>query len=283
MEKILLVMLAIVMLFNGPVVPGIILVFCPMVLLKLFHNNYKLTKSIIKAISNIPKTVLFYFVLVIILALYSIYVGQFNCENSTLVPLLDRYLKIPKGIFELLTFSLGFPVLLIVIITNRILLKKINNFQAERIKTVFRWAIIFIIIYILLLPLGGYRIYRPYIVRRDTIIPVIIALLFMYGYSSYFLLSYLANKKRIFYGAMLIAATIIYTLSDGTKTKNGNSCERQAFKEIAASKDSVVFLQNFDCTVMSWNKITDPAYSECNASLLYLWHITDRKKLYYQK
>ncbi|GAB2456922.1 hypothetical protein GCM10011375_05220 [Hymenobacter qilianensis] len=48
---------------------------------------------------------------------------------------------------------------------------------------------------------------------------------------------------------------------------NNNQCERAAFQQLAQSREPIVHL-NSDCTVMAWEKITDPLQSDNNAQLL---------------
>lgn len=43
----------------------------------------------------------------------------------------------------------------------------------------FKWIGVFSLFYILLLPLGGYRDYRPNVLRHDTILPITLSLIFV--------------------------------------------------------------------------------------------------------
>jgi hypothetical protein len=51
---------------------------------------------------------------------------------------------------------------------------------------------------------------------------------------------------------------------------------------LAQAPEKVVRLPD-NCTVMSWTKTMNQGDSEVNADLLYLWHVTKEKKLYYQQ
>jgi hypothetical protein len=140
---------------------------------------------------------------------------------------------------------------------------------------------LFTLIYILLLPLGGYRTYRPLILRRDSILPVILGLMYFYSASTYYLLQHLSGPPRRWYIGGVVLFGAIFMNADKLKMTNNNQCERQAFLQLAQSSEPIVHL-NTDCTVMAWEKITDPLQSDYNAQLLEFWGVTKGKKLYYQ-
>jgi hypothetical protein len=290
-SKILLLFLIVVISFNGPLVPGVILIICPWILLNLWYKNYQVIKSnsfinsFFKAISGIPGYLIVYFSIVIVASLYSLYIGTFNSDQTQWnVPILERYTRIPNGIFDLLSLRIGFPLLLAFIGVNYYFLKKrIHDFEAIRILRLIKWVGLFSLIYILLLPLGGYREYRHDIVRRDTIIPITLALIFIYGLSSYYLLSVFQKRTRNIYVAGLTVFLLIFTIADGPETHSNNVCERQALEKIAKSRNNIVAIDSCDCSVVSWVKITDFNDSEYNAEMLRIWGITQEKKLYFQK
>jgi hypothetical protein len=289
--KILLFFLLIIISFNGPLVPGIIMIVCPLVLINLWYNNYpekgkiSFFKKTIASINKIPRYILIYFSIAIFLSLYSLYIGKYNSDGSQWnVPLLERYLRLPKGIYELLTARIGFPLLLLIIGINYYFLKKSkDNPEAGRIISLLGWIVVFSLIYILLLPLGGYREYRHNILRRDTIIPITLALIFIYGLSTYFLLSIFTGKTKNIYILGITVFLLIFTINDGPTTNNNNICEKKAFEKIAGSPEKIVALDSCNCTVMSWQKITDINDSQYKAELLKIWGVTKEKKLYYQK
>lgn len=73
----------------------------------------------------------------------------------------------------------------------------------------------------------------------------------------------------------------IFMNADKLRMTNNNQCERAALQQLAQSPEPIVHLDS-DCTVMAWEKITDPLQSDNNAQLLELWGVTKGKKLYYQ-
>ncbi len=286
--KILWIPLAIIVSLSGPLNPGIALVVSLLLFFDNLKNNYAhssqtgTAKKIISAIKSIPKDYWFYLLPVSIFSLYSLFLGRYNSitiENQIL--LSKMYLRLPAGIYYQFTQDLGFPVLFLILAINSIFIhKKFKTAEGIKILTIFKWIGIFSLIYILLLPLGGYREYRHYILRYDTIMPITLSLMFVFGTSTLFLIKNISKKQRIWYLPMILLVLFIYVNSD--RVAYTNNCERQALKVIADSKDSVVKL-DLDCSVLAWSKITKPEDSELNAQLMTIWKITKEKKLYYNK
>ena len=96
--------------------------------------------------------------------------------------------------------------------------------------TLLKWMLIFAAIYIVLLPLGGYREYRPNIVRRDTLMPVILCLIFFYGRSSFYLLNHLVPKYKRKYLILIVIFSLVFTIADEPIFKH-NACEKTGIGE----------------------------------------------------
>jgi hypothetical protein len=285
----LICMGAVILAFSSPIIQGIILIVCTMIILPKWVSNFKeiknqsFLKKVLLSFFMISQFYLLHFLFIGILCLYSFYIGLYNIENLThILPLADRYVKIPIGLYYLLTRKLGYPVLLLMIFTNLIIIKKaFYDNKGITILKLARWIAIFSFLYICLIPLGGFRIYRPNILRYDTVIPITIALIFLYGLSSYFLLKHFYQQRKWLYAAITLCFLSIYINADKSDSSD-YLCERAALQEICTSNKDTVEL-NSSCSVLAWDKITDYKESELNAQLLFYWGITDKKKLYYQK
>lgn len=269
---------------SGPLMPGAILIFSMLLFFYYIldfkkQNNFSVSpvRSFIK---KIPNDILFIIIPVSLLSLYSLFLGFYDSNyDSESIPLIERYLKLPVGIYSQITHSLGFPLMLAIIGINLFIIrKKFKTKEAEKIIRTVKWIGLFSVIYILLLPLGGYRPYRPNIIRYDTIMPVTICLFFVLGATTYFLYGKMKSKK---YWTFIIVSMLVYTFSDISELDK-NKCEIQALNDIANSPDKIVELSN-DCNIMSWDRITDYKDSELKSELLLFWNITDEKKLFYQK
>jgi hypothetical protein len=284
--RIGLLLLCVLISFNGPLGPGVILIVCPLVLLYRGWNNFKNQEGTflqrkLKAIGKIPGDLLFYFIFISLLCLYSLYLGAHNSENLyNTIPVFERYLRIPGGLWDMLSQKLGIPLLIIIITVNAIIIRKNKDESGSKILFMLKWISLFAAIYILLLPFGGYRIYRPDTVRRDTMMPVILCLMFLYGISTYYLLNRSALKYKTIYAGAVIAFLLIFTLADANLKKE-RDCEKMALEEMANSPETIVHLKA-NCTVLAWEKIRDPKESALNGELLHTWGITKEKKLYYQ-
>ena len=286
---ILLTLLTVVLPLNGPLIPGLVLIICPMVLLISILKNYSLSdmdpglRRAIHAVMKIPGYILVYFIMISFFCLYSLYIGQNDTMSmDQFIPVAERYARLPVGIYYVLTSKLGFPLLFLSIIFNVIIIRKhYKSEAASKLLILMKWIGIFAILYLLLLPLGGFRVYRENIVRYDTFMPVTLGIMFAFGASTFYLIKNMAGKSRISYVSGVVMLLLIYTNSDRLETKQ-YECERNALETLAQSSDKIVLLNN-DCPVMEWILMTDYRRRELDAELLYLWNITDEKKLFYQK
>jgi hypothetical protein len=285
---VFLIGIAVFITLNGPLNPGVIIIISLLYILHHFKLNYSkslntsTTQRVLNALKNIPKTHFFFFSLAGILSLYSLYLGSKSSLYLDIkIPISQRYMRLPEGIYFLISQKIGYPLLLIMIGINAFFIYKFNKtIEGLKILNLLKWIGIFSLFYIILLPLGGYRPYRPDIIRYDSIMPITLALIFIYGLSTIFLIRNIKNKGSYVYLIIVVAFSMIYTLSD--KLEPGrNVCEKEALTQIANSKEDTVLLNN-DCSVIAWEKITDPNESERNAELLQLWRITNGIKLYYQ-
>ncbi len=287
--KIFWIPFAAVVCLSGPLNPGIVLIFSMMVLMYNFIKNYSkssknnITKKIVDSLKTIRKSYWFYLLPVIVLSFYSLYIGRFNSINIiNHVPISQLYLKLPRGIYYQFTHRLCFPILFAIITLNLILIKKYYySPEGAKLIMVFKWLGIFSILYLLLLPLGGYRVYRPNILRYDTIIPITLSLIFIFGATTLYIIKQMKINHKILYIPLIVCILVFFTYSDKPEF-NKNQCQRIALKEIAESKEQIVELKN-NCVVLSWEKVNNPEDTEFYSHLLIMWRITNEKKLFYNK
>jgi hypothetical protein len=189
----------------------------------------------------VPKSIWFYLLPICFLAIYSLFLGRFNSISiNNKIPISELYLRLPQGLVNQFTRKLGFPVLFIMIALNAVLIAlKYKTDEGRKIINLFKWIGIFALIYILLLPLGGYRPYRHNVLRYDTILPITICIIFAFSISALYLINKMSNMQRAWYIPVIIGVLLLYTINDdGLFDKN--QCERKALKEIAESKDTLV-------------------------------------------
>jgi hypothetical protein len=286
----LLMVLCVFITLNGPLDPGIILTISLLYILKQWIHNFSsndsksLFQRVVNPLRKIPKPHFFFFLLISIVSIYSLYIGRNNSIFwSDSLSLFERYLRIPMGLYYIITQKIGFPFLLLLISINLfIFIRYFKNSEARKIINLFKWIGLFSFLYILFLPLGGYKNYRPYIIRYDTFMPITIGLIFLYGISTFYLIRNIKGKlKKNLYILLVFVFCLIYTVADKPEF-NKNDCEKIVLKEISQSKDTIVLIGN-NCNLLSWKKITDPKESKLNGQLLANWRITKDKKMYYQK
>ncbi len=166
------------------------------------------------------------------------------------------------------------------IIINFIIIKTISK-SKEKNKIIknFKWSLLFAIIYIILIPLGGYREYRSNVLRYDTIMPITIIAIYLFGLSSYYLITKSTIKQKILYYIYIISVIGIYTNADRFNEEM-YICEKNSLKKISHSPDKIVKL-NSNCAVMNWEIIYDYKLSKRNAKLFKYWNITEDIKFYY--
>jgi len=229
-----------------------------------------------------PKTLLLLIIVSSALSIYSLVLGMFNSQNDiTHISLLELYSRIPQGLFTLISTKLGWPILITFIIVNIILIKRgSQSKERQQILILFKWILFFAFIYILLLPLGGYRWYRPNAIRYDTFLPVTLACIWVFARSSYYLLNELKSQKKTIYTIFITGFVLFFSINDNTNFGD-TSCEIEQLKRLSSSSENPVVLPDH-CTVLSWEIIKDPADSKLQGELIYHWNITSEPKTYYQ-
>ncbi|KAA9326023.1 hypothetical protein [Adhaeribacter soli] len=288
-KKIILFALTIILPFMGPLNLGIIAIVCSFTLAYQWWLNFRnsgeipFIKRIWNSVLKIPKPLLFYFPVILLFSFYSLYIGSFNAESDNSISIADRYSFLLTGLNRQLFFGQGwefspaYSILFLLLIINSLILWK-KGPEGKKIVKWLLWVIVFSIIYILLLPLGGYRSYRPHIVSGSTFQPVTLTLVFFYGLTCWYILRQTTLKYRKLYIGTLILVAVIFSSTE-RPSDSTYQCERNAILAIAASPEKHVDLETW-CGVMSWGKITHPYYSIPGGKLLHYWGITKEEKNY---
>jgi hypothetical protein len=281
--------LALVSSLSGPLNPGVSLVVCLMVfgycfIRNLRNSNEKGSFTRLKyAMQNIPGKYYFYLIPLSFFSAYSLFLGHFNIADLTNdIPLTVLYSRLPQGIYYPLTQKIGYPLLLGVLALNTLIIYyRLRTPEGQKVLKAFKWVGLFALIYIVLLPLGGYRYYRPYIIRYDTIIPITLCLMFIFGKTTLFILKNLSKAQRYAYLPVILLVMYIFTNADKPEFEK-NECERSSLMQISKSPAPVVKLTT-DCTVVSWGPVGSPQESALQAALLKRWGIIGEEKRFYQE
>lgn len=294
-QHILLFFLSFVISFNGPTNSPSILLICPLILLGLWMKNFRnitvktaLLHKVITAIKMIPRGLLIHFIWVILLNLYSFYLGTFNIENLTDAPsLVTRYALLLKGFYYDYICNIYHPsplgiLLVLILINTGLVVRFVTKEKQVRYLNILYFSIVFFVIYTLLLPLGGYRSYRPSIIRYDVIMPTTLGFLWLFFYSCYLLISHFKGIAQTVYALTLMSLLVFLSIIDRVPSEPTNQCEYSALEQFANSTEKVVALP--PCRILSWRLLKAPNGGESytTSKLLYRWQvIKDKDKRYY--
>ena len=283
---------AVISCFSGSLNSPIIVIVNFILLCYLFIKNWKTSKAqsfpikIFSTIKKIDGRMYLFLIPISILALYSTFLGTYNDAYWDIQPSLkELYLLLPKGIWNSFFYPISYSIVLFLLIANYLIIifKYKNNVQTKKIIALYRFLIVFSIIYILFLPFGGYRTYRPLLLRYDTILPITILSIITICYTIRFILTQLQPEKWTYklkpiYCLGIFLVLLFFTYKD--KIYIFNECEKASLHLISNSKEDIIVLEN-DCSVVGWGQIYIPEESKYYGELLYLWNITDKPKLYY--
>jgi len=279
---ILLIGLTIFCSLSSALMPGVVLIGGGI----YFAFSFKNSMSYLRGLGEKPVSLAglwnyqhLLLVLLIFLSIYSFYLGKFNSENVIDISLLDRYQKLGKGFINYYLSIPSLPIIWMTIGINFILLEKFNiHIWGRPFIRLLLPISLFILIYILLLPLGGYRIYRSLILRADMLLPTNILVLFLVSISSFTLLKQLKNRSLKIYSSFFFLIVVIFTFYDIGSFPSDKQCEANALYDVYNEKSNLVQL-NEPCKVMDWEKIGNPKYYKNHALLWQYWNITNHEVL----
>jgi len=283
LHLVAMLLLSVVLALSGPIIGGAVLVLLAGMGLHAARRRWR--RPAAERLRALPWQAIWVCGWLGAWCVYSLYIGRHNTENlGVVVPLLQRYELVARGIFDELTMKLGLPLLVLSCLLNARLLRRAVPAapEAARIVRVLRWVGWFALVYVALLPLGGYRSYRPLILRHDSILPITIALVAFYALSTSYILKHWSGRPRRWYGLGVLVVAFIFMYADRRLyPRHDNACERRALALLGKVGTQPVVRLPDDCTVMSWETITNPSESLTNAELLAHWGVTKGHKLYY--
>jgi len=288
LRALLIVLLMVVVAFNGPIPVAVVAVVLFGIGLYWLSRQWQATPRRLTLRpapdSWLSGQAILLLIILGLLCVYSLYLGRFNAENTHDHGLRELYQLLAKGFVQQLTFDWGLPLLLFALLLNSLLMRGLTPATPERqrLLRIMRWVTLFAIIYTLLLPFGGYRPYRPYLIRNDSILPVLLGFIYAYGLSTYYLLFQLRGIRLGSYltAVVLFGATYLY-VDKVASVALTNDCERWALDQMSRSKEPVVRVSDY-CTVVAWNSMHNPYDSELQTQMLRYWGITKNTQRYYQ-
>lgn len=234
--------------FSSPLIqPIVILIGLGLGGLTFYFKHPSLTKIVSSKEFKIQFGFLF------LACVYAFLVSRHNSENGMLMPISMRYIQLAKGIFFLFTKNSAVLSLLILVVINMLILQKQNSLIYHNLFKLLQLLFVASCIYILLLPLGGYRSYRPYVVRYDTFMPITFIMMFYVLLSTILVWTEIAQQNTCWKYRVLIGSFILlFTWLDIPSKFQSNACQRIAMHELYASKDSIIYASK-KCNLLTWN------------------------------
>lgn len=268
-EVVSLYMLTLLLPFTGPLVPGIICVGLAVGVSSKVIPFFKIQNSNPRA--KLPLIFQIAIGLLGVLGLYSLYLGTLSTEQQESVGIWARYERLPVGIWKILTNKPGLTILLLGILLQVGLLRRIDKAALQKwMGNTVRYLLLFALLYILLIPLGGYRDYRPDIIRRDTLQPVLLVLFYLWGRAS--LLVIQAAGRRLWCVLPMVAILVLFTVADITDVQQ-TPCQEEVLRSMARSSKDTIQVSP-DCRVLTWAENPDQA-TRLSSELLVLWGVLE--------
>jgi hypothetical protein len=283
---IFLLLLTFILPFTGGIVPPtIILLFGTFVfiyLLDYVRNRNRSKEEFTFNLQQIPKSLIIICCLLVALSFYSLYIGSYDNQFSKeSIPILKRYPRLWIGFNKTFLSKSGFTSLYHLILLNSVLIFVFLKLQRQKYFRILLGVLIFSIAYLALLPLGGYRPYRPDIIRYDSIMPITLVLFFLCAFTTIKSAHVLQTNKIYFSIYLIIIGVIIYSYTNkDDEIKLNHACEKSALITISKSKSKIVELEN-DCYILSWWEIRNYNDSKENGKLLKIFGVTQDAKMYY--
>lgn len=266
---VLLFLLPFFLAFHGPLVQP--LVFIMVLLLSV---GWVLNMQAVKVLLQ-SRMVLISLLWILVLCLYAFYVSKYNSEKNISVSLPERYKLLAKGIYYILSSSIAWPCIILGLGLNYYLIVKEKLPQKAFIKNMLVIIGLFTFIYLALLPLGGYRSYRPYIIRYDTLLPITLMFVFLLVYSTMYLIfnSISSQVKKIVIG-LYCFFILVFTIADKKLDRNYNECQQQSMYKLYKSKDTVLYVSH-ECNLGTWQveDLNDPYTLDMLTRMFRQWHI----------
>jgi hypothetical protein len=274
----------------GPLPAPIILITVTLIFSHLIVKNFGRKYNpdpvmrLWKAVTSINRTVLTLLSFAAVTSIYSLYIGTKNSENDVSpIALEERFSKLIQGINDaFFTINSGFVYIMAALVLNLVLLYVLYRPKYRLYFKVVFFLTLFCLMYVFFLPFGGYRWYRPLILRRDTLTPVLCVIFFCWGTSSVFLINNFRGIKKAIPLLYIIPVMFFYTKKDiiTKSARPATECEKASIEILAKSTENCVKLEK-NCLVASWIFNTECQQSAYPTAMFEYYNITSKKVYFY--
>jgi hypothetical protein len=281
-KLILLAALAPILNLHGPLLPGLFLLILLVVSLKYILPRLRQMRGTNSGLAAqlwpletqtlLVRQLLLLFIWIGLWSFYSLYIGKYNIESNVFqISILERYQRLPLGIADMIFKKLGPGLLLIFALIQYFILRKQR--LTSQLNSWMNWAGLAALLWVVLLPLGGFREYRPLIFRADSAQPLLLLLFFCYTLMSIQMMQAASRSFRNIGFAMATIVFVVFTLADG-EIVDTNKCEKAILYKLMSTKEKVTTLPS-DCMVMSWQPLQKEPVSEEVVGMLRKWNIVN--------
>ena len=239
-----------------------------------------------------------------ILSAWGMYVSRFNSESATSVTIATRYTLLRHGLFEVLVRpSSPWPLLLSALVfLYRVVSRSAEDSVRTRLRVHMLVGLGFSVLWLTLLPLGGYRNYRPFILSSVTLLPVTLIAVYLFVLLVRLALSagiaekgpaHLVVPDRSEAAAEIgtgarggsrwlvtvgLSALVLAWLTLG-KIKAAplnNACQRATFEQLRDETGTVLLIPR-TCPILTETigALDDPDYQQAITKLLRRWRIIE--------
>ena len=290
-----LIPVAVYLAFSGPLVqPVVALIGLLLVGVQAMHRNRLL----------LHRRLLPGLVVLAVLSAWGMYISQFNSESTTSVTVATRYTLLRHGLFQVLVRPPSpWPLLLVALV---LLYRFVSRSAEESVSVRLRLHLLvgsgFSVLWLTLLPLGGYRNYRPFILSSVTLLPVTLIAVYLFVLLLRLALRTGNAERMSAQGAALdrseshVVPTSVDTRRSSRFTTLGlstivvvflgfgklrapplnNACQRATFEQLR-DEDGTVMPIPRTCPILTETvgALDDPDYQQAITKLLRRWRIIE--------
>ncbi|WP_306642507.1 hypothetical protein [Sanyastnella coralliicola] len=267
---------------SGPLNPAILLVLFASFAIAVIFPSFRsyLFPHGFPYLSGLEHSLFFISVL---FAAYSFYLGLFDTiASAQAIPVSERYYRWLFGVQNQLLSKTTFHVLLGGILLSSLTLRLFTSLAWKGFSRLCLFLGLFSILYIVLLPLGGFRVWRPEILRNDVLSPVTIALIICLARGCWLILTEVKAIRVRTISTALIFPAILYLGFNDKLVTTFYDCQQEALQQIANSKGQTVIISG-DCTLAHWWLVKDPEESRNAMQMLELWEIAGEAEVFVQE
>ena len=197
----------------------------------------------------------------ILFAGFGYWAGTYNTENVASLPFKETLIQSAKGIKFHFLEPWPLWIVLFFLCYNFYKLPFARSTSLRSWRRLWFFLALGVVIYMLLIPFGGYRSYRPLIYRYDLLIPVTISWLYALLLTGRLLLQegVLGSKKGVYFLIAALFGVILY--AHDLKVKKANKCEKSHLVTLQTSSVDTLVLPA-DCPILGWEPDDNSFFTE---------------------